>query len=324
MAAANLTSTCSRSPSALVRYPLLVARPLSLLPFVARGPYCRRARHSSRFCLPLVPHPRVPSLPSSRATTAPLSRASSPPHARLSAFCYSPSPFPFTKFVSSLPSSSSLSLHSLYNLPLSSASYLTSAAAAGCCFRLVAVPLSTPLPSIKTLRHTICPFTLLSSLPTFPSPSCSLLRLSPLSLCRSWLLTLSRCRAPSHTFPPPLISPLSGAAADNSALIPPPLISPLSGAAADYSALIPPPLISPLSGAAADYSALIPPPLISPLSGATADYSAHIPPPLISPLSGAAADCPAHIPPPLMSSLSGTTADYTALFLRLLFLPSAA
>ncbi|CAI7893083.1 unnamed protein product [Closterium sp. NIES-54] len=71
-----------------------------------------------------------------------------------------------------------------------------------------------------------------------------------------WLLTLSRRRAPSHTFPPPLISPLSSAAADYSANIPPPLISPLSGAAANYSAHIPPPLISPLSCSAADYFAI--------------------------------------------------------------------
>ncbi|CAI7892120.1 unnamed protein product [Closterium sp. NIES-54] len=37
--------------------------------------------------------------------------------------------------------------------------------------------------------------------PSFPPPSNSLLCLPPLPICRSWLLTLSRSRAPSHTFP---------------------------------------------------------------------------------------------------------------------------
>ncbi|CAI7768085.1 unnamed protein product [Closterium sp. NIES-53] len=105
----------------------------------------------------------------------------------------------------------------------------------------------------------------------------------------------------SAIIPPPLISPLNGAAADYSVNNPPPLISPHSGAAADYSAIIPPPLISPHSSAAADYSAIIPPPLISPHSGAAADYFAIIPPPLISPFICPAADYSANIPPPLLS-----------------------
>ncbi|CAI6001869.1 unnamed protein product [Closterium sp. NIES-65] len=157
-----------------------------------------------------------------------------------------------------------------------------------CCSRLPALLRSLAHQELPLL--TICPFTLLllSSLPLFPSPSHSLLCLSLLSStaaagCRPCFVVVLL----PHSVPPPLFSPLSGAAAHYSTVIPPPLISPLSGAATDYSAIIPPPLISSLSGAKADYSAIIPP-LISPLSSAAADYSAIIPPPLISPLSDTA------------------------------------
>ncbi|CAI5970131.1 unnamed protein product [Closterium sp. NIES-65] len=85
-------------------------------------------------------------------------------------------------------------------------------------------------PALCTPLYLIRPFTLLflSSLPPFPSSPLSLLRLSPLPICHSWLLILPRGRARSPTFPPPLLSPLSGAAADSSAIVPPPLISPFS------------------------------------------------------------------------------------------------
>ncbi|CAI5952356.1 unnamed protein product [Closterium sp. NIES-65] len=153
------------------------------------------------------------------------------------------------------------------------------------------------------------PFTilLLSSLPLTPLPLV-FLHLFSLPICCS-------CIAADYlaTIPPPLVSPLSGAAEEYFANIPPPLVSPLSGAAAEYSAAIPPPLVSPLSGAAADYSANIPPLLVYPLSGAAADYSSTIPPPLVSPLSGTAADYSTTIPPPLVSPLSGTAADSFAL-----------
>ncbi|CAI7742747.1 unnamed protein product [Closterium sp. NIES-54] len=114
----------------------------------------------------------------------------------------------------------------------------------------------------------------------------------------------------SAVIPPPLISPLSGAAAYYSTVIPP-LISPLSGAAADYSAVIPP-LIYPLNGSAADYLAPIPLPLIFPLNCSAADYLAPIPPPLISPLNSLAADYLGLIPPPLISPLNASAADYLA------------
>ncbi|CAI6008047.1 unnamed protein product [Closterium sp. NIES-65] len=91
----------------------------------------------------------------------------------------------------------------------------------------------------------------------------------------------------------------AGTAADYFAIFPPPLVSPLIGAAADYSAIFPP-LVSPLIGSAADYFAISPPPLVSPRISSAADYSATFPPPLVSPLSGSAEDYPALIPPPLI------------------------
>ncbi|CAI6009201.1 unnamed protein product [Closterium sp. NIES-65] len=175
-------------------------------------------------------------------------------------------------------------------------------------------PLHPPPPPLPILSSLLC----LSSHPPPPSPP----HLPPSCVCP--------CFVAFHTFPPPLlsplsgvvadypatipprISPLSGATADYFVAIPPPLVSPLSSAAADYFAAILPPLVSPLSGVAADYFAAIPPPLVSPLSGTAADYFAAIPPPRISPLSGAAAHYPAIIPPPLMPPLIGAAADYFA------------
>ncbi|CAI5963275.1 unnamed protein product [Closterium sp. NIES-65] len=203
------------------------------------------------------------------------------------------------------------------------------------CSSLLPFPLR-PSPFLRLLPHldcwllissgscTIRPFTLLllSSLPSFPSPSLSLSSASHLSsatsagywLCFLALLIESYPSTPSASSPsssplslhPLLISsllrlsPLLNCCCwlpallrrpNYSAAMPPPHISPLNGATADYSAVIPPPLISPLSGAAANYSAAIPPLLISPLrSAAGAEYSAVFSPPLISPLNGSAAD----------------------------------
>ncbi|CAI7878353.1 unnamed protein product, partial [Closterium sp. NIES-53] len=104
------------------------------------------------------------------------------------------------------------------------------------------------------------------------------------------LLVLLFLTADYSTAIPPLVSPLSGAAADYSTVISPPLVSPLRGSAADHSSVIPPPLVSPLSGVAADYSTVIPPPLVSPPIGPAADYFTPIPPPHVSPTNGSAAD----------------------------------
>ncbi|CAI7766016.1 unnamed protein product [Closterium sp. NIES-54] len=281
----------------------LVCRRLACLRFVRRRHACTTCPPPSLSPPPILSFPRPSSLP-------PLSRASSPP------FVVRQTPPP-PSFSCLFCTTSSLSAHHirllhsspslLSSLPFllllpSSTSFLSASPATSCC-RCLSFGDRAPISSYSAPSPSSSSYLSPSTSPTF-SPL-------PPPLFSPYLLQLVADYVLSTTFPP-LVSPLSGAAADYTVI--PPLVSPLSGAAPDYSTVIPPPLVSPLSGAAEDYSTIIPPPLVSPVSGAEANYSTVIPPPLVSPPIGSAADYFTPIPPPHVSPTNGSAADYIAPF----------